>query len=50
MDLYLFVYSDLNGDNGVVMRGIEKHKKKKYIICTFLTFTHSFIPIHANVP
>jgi hypothetical protein len=32
MELYLFVYSDLNGDNGVVMCGMEKHKKKKYCI------------------
>jgi len=24
MELYFFVYSDLNGDNGVVMRGLEK--------------------------
>jgi len=31
MDLYLFVYSDLNGDNGVVMRGIEKHKKNNIL-------------------
>jgi hypothetical protein len=32
MELYLFVYSDLNGYNGVVMCGIEKHKKNKYCI------------------